>query len=267
MKLVSETPTPSYGRGSIEYIRENFWQLWQQEREYLYRCCMKWMEGNRTEAEDALSEATIKAWEKVKDCDGSIANFKGWAAKQTDNICKYLLRYRRRKAIVIESIEEIAGKEEEAFISSFYSPESAIIRDELEQSIRWAVDDLPDRIRTRFILRYYHQISYPDIAQQLAISPDTAYKRIQQARDILQKRLRRYLAGWDDFVLDFSETSGKKGKSAVKSYPSGFPAICDSQPAIAVESIGETIDYHLTASCLETPSHSWYRSLSPLGGS
>jgi RNA polymerase sigma factor (sigma-70 family) len=265
--LVSKTPTSSYGRGSIEYIKANFWQLWQQEREYLSRRCMKWMNGNRTEADEALSEATIKAWERVKNCDGSIANFKGWAAKLTDNLCKDILRYRSRNARRIESLEEIAVKEDEAVISSFDSPESEILRDEFKQFICGAVDALPDRLRTPFILRYYRQISYPDIAQQLAISPDTAYKRIQQARDILQKRLRRYLAGGDDSVLDFSETSGKKGKSVIKCYPSDELTSCDSQPASAVESIGETINYQVTASCRETLSHSWYRSLSPLGWS
>jgi hypothetical protein len=43
MKVVSETPTLLYESGRKEDIRANFWQIWEREREYLYRCCLKWM--------------------------------------------------------------------------------------------------------------------------------------------------------------------------------------------------------------------------------
>ena len=53
-----------------------FWQIFQQHRDYLFRCCLKWMNGNSTEAEDLLSQATIKAWEKVREGAVAIKNFK-----------------------------------------------------------------------------------------------------------------------------------------------------------------------------------------------
>lgn len=52
-------------RGS-EDIGTAFWQQWEQYRDYLYRCCIKWIGGNPTDAEDALSRAMLKAWEKVQ---------------------------------------------------------------------------------------------------------------------------------------------------------------------------------------------------------
>ena len=30
-----------------------FWQEWQKHQDYLYRCCVKWMGGNSTNAEQA----------------------------------------------------------------------------------------------------------------------------------------------------------------------------------------------------------------------
>jgi RNA polymerase sigma-70 factor (ECF subfamily) len=48
-------------------IEQTFWQLWQQNQTYLYRCCLKWMNGNRIDAEEALSQAMFKAWEKLPD--------------------------------------------------------------------------------------------------------------------------------------------------------------------------------------------------------
>lgn len=37
-----------------------FWQIFQQHREYLFRCCLKWMNGNSTEAEKMVSQAMVK---------------------------------------------------------------------------------------------------------------------------------------------------------------------------------------------------------------
>jgi len=61
--------------GSLD-IGKGFWRQWQQYRDYLYRCCIKWMGGNPTDAEDALSRAMLKAWEKVQKIGVEIDNFK-----------------------------------------------------------------------------------------------------------------------------------------------------------------------------------------------
>lgn len=37
-----------------------FWQIFQQHRDYLFRYCLKWMNGNSTEAEEILSQAMVK---------------------------------------------------------------------------------------------------------------------------------------------------------------------------------------------------------------
>ncbi|NEO94797.1 MAG: hypothetical protein F6K56_33240, partial [Moorea sp. SIO3G5] len=51
---------------SHHFSQKEFWQQWQQYRDYLYHRCLRWMGGNPTNAEDALSRAMIKAWEKVQ---------------------------------------------------------------------------------------------------------------------------------------------------------------------------------------------------------
>ena len=37
-----------------------FWQIFQQHRDYLFRSCLNWMNGNSTEAEEMLSQAMVK---------------------------------------------------------------------------------------------------------------------------------------------------------------------------------------------------------------
>src|SRR5919199_1259476 len=206
----------SYLWGCFEELEKGFWRLWEQYRDYLYRCCLKWMGGNPIDAEEALSLAMLKAWDKLPDYAGKITNLRGWLTSLTRNLCIDIHRERRRKTRQMESIEEVVVKGNEAVISSFDSPELGILRQELGQYIRRAIDSLSPGLRTPFILRYYHQISYQDIAQKLALSVDNVYKRIQQAREILQKRLSRYLSGLDDALLDTSE-SYTRAQSVVES--------------------------------------------------
>ncbi|MEG4396688.1 RNA polymerase sigma factor [Microcoleus sp. BROC3] len=286
-----------------EDIEKAFWQLWQQNRDYLYRCCLRWMGGNPTDAEEVLSRAMLKALDKLADYAEKITDLRAWLLRLTHNLCIDIHRERRRKAMQMEDIEEIAATGNSAFISGLNSPEEALLHHELGQYIRRAIDTLPSRLRNPFILRYCHQIAYQDIAQKLALSLNNVYKRIQQAREILQKRLSRYLSGVDDALLDSSESS-QKGDVAFSSddFAAGVVPQClprqdcgaipygiaslhaggaiagrlplQSDETIASDSIapipqniGETINYQVTAICLETLHSGWYPSLSPLGWS
>lgn len=243
----------------------DFWKLWAQYRDYLYQRCLTWMGGNHEDAQEALSRATLKAWEKWLDWAGKITNPKAWVTRLTYNLCMDMHRERTRQAIGIESIENIAVAEHEYVASSVLSPESAVLDRERYAYIRRAIDALPTKLRTPFILRYYQEMSYPDIAQQLALSNDNVRKRVQQARTILQQQLNKYFSGLDDCCAplkkeepsswgDFDSSLPKKvgGDSALET---PMNAGCTSEP----------INYKVTAICLEVLPHTWYRSPSSMG--
>jgi RNA polymerase sigma factor (sigma-70 family) len=81
-----------------------FWWLWQKYRHYLRSCCLKWMGGNLTDAEDALSRAMLKAWEKVQKYAGKISNFKAWLTKLAHNLCVDIHRENNRGANRVEDM-------------------------------------------------------------------------------------------------------------------------------------------------------------------
>lgn len=85
--LVSQAVSSSSQRNCCDEFRAAFWRQWEQYRDELYRCCLKWMNGNRIDAEDALSCAMLKAWEKAQKYVGEIANFKAWLIRLTYNLC------------------------------------------------------------------------------------------------------------------------------------------------------------------------------------
>ena len=188
----SQTVSASYLRDCSEDLGKGFWQQWQQYQDYLHRCCIKWMGGNPTDAEDALSRAMLKAWEKVQKFAGKITNFKAWLTTLTRNLCVDIYRERSRGANRVEDIEGYASSEEQGLLRSEDTPEIALETGEKRMVIRRAIDNLPPRLRETFILHFYQELSYPEIAQQQEISYQNVCKRISQARAILRLELRGY---------------------------------------------------------------------------
>ena len=200
----SQTVSASYLRGCSEELGKGFWQQWQQYQDYLHRCCTKWMGGNQTDAEDALSQAMLKAWEKVQKYAGEITNFKAWLTTLTRNLCVDIHRERSRGANRVEDIEGYASFEEQGLVRSEDTPESAMETGEKRVVIRRAIDNLPSRLRETFILHFYEELSHQEIVEQQGISYQNVCKRISQARKILRQELRGYLIGEDGTDRDKS---------------------------------------------------------------
>jgi len=203
----SQSVSASFLEGGAEKLGKAFWQQWEQYRDYLYRCCIKWMGGNPTDAEDALSRTMLKAWEKVQKYAGEIANFKPWLTRLTHNLCVDIHRERSRGANRVEDIEVYAAHEEQGLFSQDDTPEGAMETGEKTMVIRRAIANLPIRLRETFILHFYEELSYPEIAQQQDISYQNVCKCISQARAILRLELRGYCIEEDGTDTDLSVPS------------------------------------------------------------
>ncbi|NEO71094.1 RNA polymerase sigma factor [Moorena sp. SIO3H5] len=233
-----------------------FWKLWLLNQDYLYSRCITWMGGDRTNAEEALSLARIKAWEKLPDYAETITNPKAWLTKMTHNLCVDLHRKRHKGAIGMESIEEMAVGENQTLASSEYSPESAILRRELRMYISREIKALSPQLREPFVLHFYQDIPYPDIAKKLALSLDNVYKRIQKGRAIMEKQLKRYLSGMDDSPPLLKELVKD---DICNNFQNKKIVILSKKPTTEskVEKINDKINYEVTAICLETLPPVW----------
>lgn len=195
-------------------IDSAFWKKWQDNQDYLYRCCRKWM-GNPTDAEDALSRAMLKAWEKARDGTDDIKNFKAWLTKLTYNLCADIHRERNRGTLGVDSLDTIAIGNESELISQEETPVRAAMRGEVELFFRKAIDELPDRLRETFLLHFESGLSYPEIAEQLGISYDNVRKRISQARPILRQRFNENF-GEDGTDSDLSNPKSRVSPQSAK---------------------------------------------------
>ncbi|MEH2014201.1 RNA polymerase sigma factor [Nostoc sp.] len=240
----------------------DFWHLWEQYQDYLYSRCLQWMGGNRHDAEDLFSLAILKAWNQWPDYANKITKPRAWLSRLIHNLCMDLHRERKREAQRIKNVEDIQFRDHAVVTSRLESPESEMFGHELRAYLRHRIESLPTRLREPFILRYCQEKSYRDIAKQLALCEDNVYKRVQQARTILQKQLSKYLAGEDDTSLDSFPPRFKWVVPMVESKPDQR-VISDWEVPITTSI--EEINYKVTVICLESLQHTWYSSPSLLG--
>lgn len=246
-QLGKQSPVRSHSLGQ----GADFWQLWVRHQEYLYRRCLSWMRGNPADAEEALSQASIKAWEKWLERREQIANPKAWLSQLTHNLCMDMHRERSRDARGAESLKEIAQLEGECATPAAPSPESAVLSQERETQISRAIDALQALLRDPFMLRYCQERPYSEIAKHLAITSESARKRVERARKILQNQLKEYFSG--GYSASFATLSATLGGSASLEMP------------VLAGRTSESVNFRVTAICLQILPHAWYSSPSLLG--
>ena len=151
------------------------------------------MGGNQANAEEALSNAMLKAQTKWPQYADTINNPKAWLTRLTHNLCVDLHRARSRQPVSVDNFEEVVT--DAIALTNASSPKTTLLRQELNTYMHQIIAELPARLRQPFILKILQERSYKEISQQLSISEDNARKRIQRARTILRKQLKQYLAG------------------------------------------------------------------------
>lgn len=175
-----------------------FWELWQMHSSCLFRICLREMNGNREDAEDAFSQAMMKALNKLYIFAPRIINPKAWLIRLTRNLCRDIHRTTIRRRRIAARLENSAenGNAAEASIFSTAGSGDAFHR-ELEHGLRSMIDALPVRLREVCILRFTHELSYKEIAIRLALTQANARKRVQQARTMLRSLGNNSISGND----------------------------------------------------------------------
>lgn len=150
----------------------------------------------------------LKAQTKWPQYADKINNPKAWLTRLTHNLCVDLHRTRRHEPIGVDNFEDVVT----ATISlpDVSSPKATLLRQELITYLHQIIAELPPRLNQPFVLKILQGKSYTDISQQLSISEANARKRIQQARTILRKQLKQYLAGLSKTTIVAAESQLSK---------------------------------------------------------
>lgn len=171
-----------------------FWDLWQRYRKYLFVVCLRYMSGMYADAEDALSQAMLKALDRLPQHAEAVINPRAWLTRLTCNVCIEMHRDNTRRKLHLGD-EKQAIMNMEAPCYSINSPEDSILHDEALSVLTTIINELPQRLREPFVLRYWHEIPCCQVAERLTLSTENVRKRIQQARGFLRPQVTDYLSG------------------------------------------------------------------------
>ncbi len=139
------------------------------------------MLGNRAEAEDAAQEIFVRIYTKLALFDRK-RKFSTWVLSIASNYCIDLLR-RRRMALV--DLDEVAF----GLPSAAPGPEHSVLYREQREAVARAISRLPITYRLVTVLRYYHDLSYEEIAHVTGLTEATIKTRLFRARRQLEELL------------------------------------------------------------------------------
>ncbi len=155
------------------------------------------MVSNHQDAKELTQEVFLRVYKHLKNFEGT-SSFYTWLYRITRNLC--IDYYRRRKVRTSEfndGLRNASAREEQIFpvvsSASRETPTGRLLKEELAQQIREAMDKLPPKHREILILRELEGLAYQEIADTLGISIGTVMSRLHHARKKMQKRLAPYL--------------------------------------------------------------------------
>lgn len=160
-------------------------ELMERYRDSIYFMMLK-MVKNADDADDLTIEAFGKAFNRLKQYSPNYA-FSTWLFKIASNNCIDFIRKKRIKLTSMDSgIQNDDG--ETMYIdarSSAKDPEQEVIHNQKIKHMRELVSQLKPRYRVLVEKRYFEELSYEEISQELDLPLGTVKAQLFRARDFL----------------------------------------------------------------------------------
>lgn len=165
--------------------------LMERYRSPIYHTMMK-MVNNREDAEDLTLEAFGKAFSKLDSYVPRYA-FSTWLFRIAINNG---IDYIRKKRLSMLSIDDsIDGENSSEYSSNIRAavldPEEEIIRDQRVKLMRKLLNQLNGKYRLMIELRYFEEMSYEEIADELDIPLGTVKAQLFRAKEMLYQMLQQ----------------------------------------------------------------------------
>ncbi len=160
---------------------------------YIYRLALKMLQ-NPQDAEDILQETFIKAYKALPKFDGR-AKISTWLYRIATNEALMFLRRKRPETISVEVPQEQETEQEIRpieIVDWCCLPEGELMSDEARRFLDQSVEELPERLKTTFILRDIEGLSTKEAADVLGISETAVKTRLHRARLQLRESLSVY---------------------------------------------------------------------------
>jgi RNA polymerase sigma-70 factor (ECF subfamily) len=136
------------------------------------------MLGNSGEAEEAAQEAFIRAYTRIHTYD-STHKFSTWLLSITSNYC--IDQIRKRRATYL-SIDEPLAPHPALQSDHEKGPEAQMVTNEQRELVQSLLNELQPEYREAVVLRYWHELSYEEIAETMDTTVSAIKSRLFRAR-------------------------------------------------------------------------------------
>ncbi|GAB2685457.1 sigma-70 family RNA polymerase sigma factor [Mucilaginibacter koreensis] len=163
--------------------------LMQRYKDSIYFMALK-MVNNKEDAMDLTVETFAKAFEKLDKYQPDFA-FSTWLFRVATNNCIDFLRKKKLNTLSIHSMmEEEEDSRPLQIKADAPNPEESSIKKQESQELKILIESLPPRYRNLLTLRYFDELSYEEIAQQLDLPLGTVKAQLFRAKYLLGNILK-----------------------------------------------------------------------------
>ena len=175
---------------AIEGDQSAYAKLMEKYREPVYFMILK-MVKNNDDADDLTIEAFGKAFNRIEQYSPNYA-FSTWLFKIASNNC---IDFIRKKRINITSMDHAYTNDEGDGVSidvesNTMDPEEVIIRKQKVKMMRKIVAQLKPRYRELVEKRYFEELTYEEIAEEMDLPLGTVKAQLFRAREFLANLMK-----------------------------------------------------------------------------
>lgn len=195
MNHMEGSPTVKVGDEQLVALAQKgdqhaFEELVQRHQQKAFRIAFDFAR-DREEAKDLSQEAFLRAYTHLSNFDGR-SGFYTWFYRILVNIC---LDYRRRqKRTAAEEFNETSENQIEPShqTANPVSPDQQVIAGQLSRKVGEALESLPPRQRTAFILKNHQGLSIREIAEIMQTAEGTVKVHLHRAVTALRQNLSEF---------------------------------------------------------------------------
>ena len=173
------------------------------------------MLGNPTEAEDVAQETFVRSYTQLHTYKDT-HRFSTWLLSIASHLSIDQLRRRRFLALPLENVPFL-----EWIADLGRGPEESVLVGEASDEMQSILSMLPAKYRAVLVLRYWHDLSYEEIAQALNLTPPLVKARLHRARELVARNIKAtgldlQLGGDDTNELATPSSHGESHRSVAE---------------------------------------------------
>jgi RNA polymerase sigma-70 factor (ECF subfamily) len=159
--------------------RDAFSELVVRHQQRVWRVCRQYVGPD--EADAAAQDSLVKAYTNLASFDGRSA-FTTWLTRIAINTCLDELRRRRREGYRVEPADHDEGDDPLATLhDDEVGPEERTMQRQAVEKLAALEQELPDRQREIFRLRFYAELELEEIAGSLGVHVGTVKTQLHRA--------------------------------------------------------------------------------------